>query len=383
MAFGPEILVKLGMDGKGFQAGLIQAERMIHTFGKGIARTLAGYFSVGVITYQIKKVVDEAGKIKDMSTALGITTQQFQELSYAAEQTGTNVEAFGRALKVLAVAQQGALDGNQSSIESFGRLGITLTDLKTKGFYQIFLQLADSIKKGAIGAQNLGDLSKAFGRGVIDVLPAMNEGLTDIITRFGEMNAVIGDDTIEKLDELGDKWTDVQKQISSGIASSLDWFLGFIRDITNAVKSLGAWIGGFIAGFQENPEELGIFNRDRWQYAAEMAAKTFESELVDQAEEEKAVKLARQAIIEARKKAAASAYDYEGVGTGEKATLAKSVKHDAFAPTSDALAKIGGFTGRGSMIDIKRPIENIEKTVTNIYQQFREANIKIFESYHL
>lgn len=112
---------RLGLDGSGFFSTLSQARGAVNSFGG----MLAGAFSVGAITAFSKGIVDLAGKLKDVSDALGINVEFLQRFVNSAKLSGGSIEDVQKFLGEANSARQAALD-NPSGKEAgaFAKLGI-------------------------------------------------------------------------------------------------------------------------------------------------------------------------------------------------------------------------------------------------------------------
>lgn len=312
-------------DGRGFKAGLMGIERTAQGFTRRMGSYLAGAFSIGVVIGQIKDALKEASRIEDMSRSLGLSVEQFQELEFAARQTGATMETVGMAIKKIAQAQQAALTGKagNETAQTFERLGVSMAQLKTMGPQELFKQLSKSVESGSIGVQNMADILDVMGKQANTLIPAMQDGFANMASSARDMGLIIEDEVIsrladmeDQLDILATKWRAVRAEAVIGAASWLD-------TIKTAVIAEYALLTGTIAGG---------FEKGRQAYEA----------VVEAAEEDVAATKEGLAIKKARRAMAAA---QGAVAPDFTAEALKQTKTPGFSPATDALARIGGFVG--------------------------------------
>ena len=67
--------------------------------------------------------------------------------------------------------------GNKALIQSFQALGLTLKDLQTKSHLELFRELAERLKTGALSAEQFAAASRLFGRDWSNLLVSFRKGL--------------------------------------------------------------------------------------------------------------------------------------------------------------------------------------------------------------
>lgn len=109
--------------------------------GLGAAAVAAGkaLFSMGM---DAAKSGDQIIKSAD---ALGVTTDAYQELSYAMQRGGASEADFSSALKTLQSQMGAAASGNALARRSFEQFGVSLDDVRTMNAEEIFYRVADGI----------------------------------------------------------------------------------------------------------------------------------------------------------------------------------------------------------------------------------------------
>lgn len=242
------ILARLALDNSDFAAGMRRALALASTFGTKInsvlkpekfGSQLAGYFTIGAIGLAAKATIDYGSSVNDLSKELGLTTKTIQSLDYALKLNGTSLEENRQLFSKLTDSIDKANKGDAALISSFSRLGIKVDDLKSKNIDEIFLSIADAVKKGELTPRMFADLIDTMGSSASKVIPAMKEGVSDLANEFVRLGLVIDDPTIKRLDELGDRFDQLKIQGTAAMAEIVvgtnDAALAFGRAYQKAV----------------------------------------------------------------------------------------------------------------------------------------------------
>jgi len=190
---------KVGLDTTGFDAGLKRMKAQAGNFmaqtskkmqgGAGVGGAMGGVMKGGLVGMAIasareliglgKKAfpTETAARIRDESKKIGVDTDTFQELDYAARQSGASIEDVGKAFKALSLRQQDAIRGNKEYSEAFERYGVTVEQLKAKGPQDLFALIAQQVENGVNKANELADIQRLLGRSGTELLPTMQAGL--------------------------------------------------------------------------------------------------------------------------------------------------------------------------------------------------------------
>lgn len=198
-------------------------------------------------------------QLETAAASAGLTTDEFQKLSYAAAQSAVNQESMGVALGHLSRILQAAKDGSQSAIDTFASAGISAQQLagfrtSTDALYALsdaFQRTTDPIKKQAL-AQEL------LGRGSINMVNLLNKG-SGAIRKVGDeakgAGALLGHDSIEQLAKFEETMVSAGQTIKVTLAE-VAAIVGPI--IGEVVKHLQALIGTNQKLFKENVEKWAL-----------------------------------------------------------------------------------------------------------------------------
>ena len=271
------ITAKLGMDAKGFKAG---AERARQTAGKmrqaissqfaGVAAGMASMFAIAAISSQIRETIDWASRVRDLGVQFGVSTQFVQKMDYAFKQTGTDAEFAFKAIRKMVINQSLALQRLTSEsaaavkFDAFGKLGISVKQLKELGPEELFMQIAANMKNVNAASGDLQDaLNVVFGKAGTQLLVTFGSDLAAMAERMEELG-LVDDSAIQRLGMLGDKMEEFKTQNLSIWADIAGGAMGIWFRLVDFVKvsvdvmgehifgigeAISTWAGSFAKGF--------------------------------------------------------------------------------------------------------------------------------------
>jgi len=172
---------------------------------------------------------DAVGSIKDTAERIGITTQSYQRLGYAAKLSGSDQAELGQGLTLLNRQIDAAARGNKAARNEFRRMGIDLRDQngKVKDTEQVFRELADRISRMPDGAAKSATAMRFFGRSGANLVPMLNQGsagLASLAAEAERFGIVLSTETVEAIDSFGDgmdRWRTVTQGLQFAIVGGL------------------------------------------------------------------------------------------------------------------------------------------------------------------
>jgi hypothetical protein len=203
----PVIQILLALDATKFAAGATQAEKSVNKLVSGLGSKLSGYLSVNLLGRQFMQVLRLADDIGDMAARLGVSTDQIQEFQYAARKTGASVESFTTAIRTLIGAQQDALSKGQASdaFKPFAALGLSFEELTRLSPDQLLYRVGDAFRNSSQQGQHLDAVISLLGRGAMDLMGALKEGLRELGKEAHAAGQVMAEGMVAKLGEANDQ----------------------------------------------------------------------------------------------------------------------------------------------------------------------------------
>lgn len=268
---------------KGFTKGMDQAQKIAdRRFGQMEARLaksekrfssgfgglnnlgnklLGGAALIGVERF-VSHVVDAASKIKDTSEALGVSTDALQEWGVIAGRSGIKQEDLNSSLekfsKQLGEAQ---LKGGEFAKLLKG-LGVGTSGTTEEAFYKI----ADAVAATGSQQQKVAIVTQAFGKSAAGLVPILNQGSAALRAQGEELKrtgSIMTADAINKIDDLGDKWEDLKRQLTATGGNVLAGVADEFSSLSDAISS---------PAFQEGLRNFGKIMADVAITVARIAA---------------------------------------------------------------------------------------------------------------
>lgn len=159
-----------------------------------------------------------ADKIGDMSAKLGVSTETMSTLGFAAEQTGSSLEAMETGVRTLSRQVVMAAEGSKRYADIFENLGVQITDTSgaVRPIGELLEGIADGMENVASETEKAGIMQMLFGSTGTDMILVMEGGaaaMEDWEKRARQLGIVIEMEAAAK----ADKFQDSLAQLNSAI----------------------------------------------------------------------------------------------------------------------------------------------------------------------
>lgn len=246
--------VELFVKSAKFEAGLRKMGQGIADFGGSVASfgtkiAAIGAAGVGAFAAAAKHFADTGDELNKMSQRTGASVESLSQLKYAVEQSGASLQDLETGLRGMSKTLDAAGQGGKQAIETLGRLGLTLDDLKGLTPDQQLEKFADALSTIEDPAERAALAMKVFGKSGTQLLPLFADGAKGIKAlrdRAAELGLTIGQDQANAATLLGDAWDDVTKSLSAAtvqIGAALAPALTKLAEIiTSLIGPVTEWI---------------------------------------------------------------------------------------------------------------------------------------------
>ena len=253
-----ELKAIASLDGKPFEMEVTKIGNSVDKLGTGqlagLKSMIAGAFSIGAVVSFGRSVLETMTRIKDLSIQAGISTDEFQGLSYVVRRAGADEQQLAHALSKVDKAQQDALSGNKQMIAAFDALGITQNNLIKMNPAEIFSAMSKSLSDANMTGEPLLATMDIIGMRVAPQLKsAMQDlarnGLQEVIDKSKEAGESFEKDIIQKADRIGDAWEGLVRKIKVGAVEAGSAILDLPKDL--------AEVYNFIKTFSKKDLKIG------------------------------------------------------------------------------------------------------------------------------
>lgn len=190
-----EVFARFGFDID--DSKLKAAEQAVDGFAKKLQQ-VGGLLAGGLVAKALfdfaKETANIGDAISDNAQRIGITTQSYQALGYAAQLSASNAEELSVALLALQDRAVDAARGSKETAAAFSRLGLKVKDANghVKSADVLFVEAAEKISKMDNAAQQTAAAVDLFSRQGRALLPLLKGGAAGIAALTAEAEALGG-----------------------------------------------------------------------------------------------------------------------------------------------------------------------------------------------
>lgn len=223
---------------------------------------LAAGAALGAVAL-VKQSLDMAKAIDETSKKLGVSTNEWQQWQYVAQQTGVKASELEQAFENLQKTVGRAAAGSERESKLFARLGIGLKDSsgQAKSTAAVMSELADGLGRITDKNQRAGAAAILLGENYAEIMPAL-EGGSDRINELSKaaerLGLVLSPEQIKKAAEAKQKFEDLQTVLSHRIAGTVADNADSIVYLTEKLSGLINMLGGAIKAWREFRLEAAI-----------------------------------------------------------------------------------------------------------------------------
>lgn len=208
--------VELGVKNN-LRRDLAQSEQVLRAWGARMATAGsimmgASAAGLGVFAGMAKSFADAGSQVYDMAKKTGISAESLGALKYAADQSGTGIEAVAKSMGAMAKFTTALASGNESAAKTMQQLGIDTKTFLSASPEQRLGMIADALNNIEDEGIRAGMAAKVLGKSGMDLLPMLeggSAGLAGMTDRARKMGWVLSEEAAKAADELGDTIDDL------------------------------------------------------------------------------------------------------------------------------------------------------------------------------
>ena len=213
---------------KDFQKNLGGVTKSLGTLAKVAAGGLGAAFSVAGLASLVKGSIDAADKLNDLAAKTGISTEELSTLSYAVQQSGSDLATLETGLTQLAKSMSLASSVGGKDAEAFDALGVSIKDLRTgelRPTQEVFYSVANAMQKfkddagKTTAAMTL--LGSASGPGLIPFLNQGEKAIKALQERARELGLELSTRTAQAAGTFKDTVDEVSAVVAGNFTGSL------------------------------------------------------------------------------------------------------------------------------------------------------------------
>ena len=236
--------------------------------GKKVAiGVTAAVTSLGAL---VVKSVETTDRVDKMSQKLGLSSQGFQEWDYILGQNGISIDSLQGGIKTLTNMTDELMKGSKTATDSFGRLGISMDDLKGKSQEEIFNMTVNALSGMTNETERAALANDLLGRSGSELAPLLNQGADaaeELRQRAHDLGLVMDEEAIQAGVKLGDTMDDVKNsfgmvatqigvEVMPMFQKMLDWVLEHMPEIQKTFETIFGAVGDSIQWVMDNSNWL-------------------------------------------------------------------------------------------------------------------------------
>jgi len=352
--------VKVGGDSSGFDAMVArvnhQAEHMASHLTDHIGKRIAGMFAAEKIEEAIKKTIEYASTLTDLSGRTGVSVENLQRLDAATKAHGTSLDALVGLWERIGTAREKALrnPGGQDA-QAFKKLGVNSDELKTGSADELVRQMAKSFQDSTNVTELIAPLRELGGRAAGEMIDLLRAGYDQ---QYRDLQVMTGEEA-DVLKELEEKAALLQRRIMSGVSPALIWLIDVFRWVQDKLVSIFTWwkVGADATDKGATPEQARAAASDAYR----------QSEAENKAEAEQEAKERKERVKRRLEFGKVDLSDIHPTQKKEHLTAIKEIQ-------LDELSKAGLFAGgAGSGMVSNIPFQQLQATL-ELVEAVKETN---------
>ena len=231
----------------GMNRSVAVADKLSRSF-RNLGIAIGGAAILGAVNRFIGTTIRMGDELDKVSQQVGLTAQELQAYTHAANLAGVDSQGFANAMGQLQKNARDMANGTGEAKEAFEQLGVEVTgtngELLSGG--ELLQQIADGFQNTSNPAERTALAMEIMGRSGRRMLPMLtggSEGLQRMTEELEALGGGMSDVAIRNSVELTDSltrlnvsWTSMRSQLAVRVLPTLDWL---VRKITAATVAIG------------------------------------------------------------------------------------------------------------------------------------------------
>ena len=238
-------------------AAFRSAKKNIDSTSKSV-KLLKAAISIGVATAFVgltKRMAESADQIAKFSQRIGINAQAFQELQYAATQSGIKTEQFNMAMQRFTRRAAEAAEGTGEAKAALRQLGIQLTDSngRLRPAEELLGDVAEAFKNIEDPAQRVRLAFKLFdseGVSMVQMLGQGRDAMLALRREAQQLGIVMDENTLKNAEKVSNQFDIMSRVIDTNLTTALVELGPVLVDLTKFIADAAAALSDFIANFR-------------------------------------------------------------------------------------------------------------------------------------
>lgn len=226
-----KLKLEIGANITALQAGLSRAKSLVSGFAGAIG---AGLSAAGLVMFA-KSAINAADAVADGSKRIGLSAEEYQKLSFAAEQSGASIETIETAFKKMSSTVTDAIGGNKTAIATLNGLGISLDEVKGKTPNQLFELMADALGQVTDKTQQAAMAQDIFGKSGMQLIPMLGT-FKELGQEIEDAGGIMSNEAVAAADAFNDSMNKLVTTLKSVVVNS--GLAVWLKDVSEGMSAV-------------------------------------------------------------------------------------------------------------------------------------------------
>lgn len=243
--------------------------------GLRVAGVISALIGVGGLVHGAERASAAVDNLRKTSERTGLSFKRFQELAFAASQSGIRIDQFSTAMEAFNRRLSDARNGIGSAADAFRRMGVSIQDLRDLDVDQAFSLVADKVKDMGDNVSAAGVAADLFSRGQIRMSNLLQQGSSDINKMAQEahnLGIILEDEIAIKSTKLQDSLDKLGRVIKDNLIRAISALMPTLTNVVTTIAQFGpvikrnvdiivaavATLGGVLIGGVFGPVGAGV-----------------------------------------------------------------------------------------------------------------------------
>jgi hypothetical protein len=242
---------------KALQSTATQALGNLSTMAVAAGTALGNFATQGVNAAAsaaaefVGDIFELGGTLNDLTAQTGVGAEALQKWGFAAEQSGSSLEAVAAASVKLG---QNLATGNETAMKAVKALGLSFKDLEQATPQERFELVAAAIGKIEDPANQAAAAAALLGKAGVDLLPTI-QGFEDLTAKAEALGVVISGETLAAAGDFGDLMDVLSAQARAFVAQGLGPILPLLGEVATSITSV---VGPALQTFNAILQDPGV-----------------------------------------------------------------------------------------------------------------------------
>lgn len=238
--------IRGSLDDSAIERTLRKLQRKFAAFGAKLRSVGLRFSAVGAaitapFIAAVKVFTDTGDALNKMSARTGVAVESLSALKFAFEQSGSDGETLEKAIRGMQRSILNLDDGLSTSVDTFNRLGLSMSDLQGLNPEEQFKLIASRIAAIEDPTERAAIAMRIFGKAGSSLLPVLGnvDALTAEARRLGIVmsteDAQAAADFADAMNRLKQQLMAVVRQVGAAVAGPLTGFLRYTQAILRSV----------------------------------------------------------------------------------------------------------------------------------------------------